>query len=90
MDEVVEPAAIGEGQQAWMQNAELHSHATRAIQALSPKLRDSLLLAQSGDYQYEEIAGILGVPLGTVKWRISEARRKVRETLVTLGYVDAK
>ena len=90
MEEVAEPAAVGDGQHAWMQNAELQLHVTRAIQTLSPKLRDSLLLAQSGDYQYEEIAGILGVPLGTVKWRISEARRKVRETLVTLGYVDAK
>ena len=90
MDEVAEPAAVGDGQHAWMQNAELQSHVTRAIQTLSPKLRDSLLLAQSGDYQYEEIARMLGVPLGTVKWRISEARRKVREALAALGYVDAK
>jgi DNA-directed RNA polymerase specialized sigma24 family protein len=33
---------------------------------------------------------MLGVPLGTVKWRVSEARRKVRERLAALGYVDAK
>ena len=90
MEDVAEPAAVGDGQHAWMQNAELQAHATSAIQALSPKLRDALLLAQSGDHQYEEIARMLGVPLGTVKWRISEARRKVRETLATLGYVDAK
>jgi len=90
MEDVAEPAAAGDGQHVWMQNAELQSHVTRAIQTLSPKLRDSLLLAQSGDYQYEEIARMLGVPLGTVKWRISEARRKVREALAALGYVDAK
>jgi RNA polymerase sigma-70 factor (ECF subfamily) len=90
IDDVAEPAAVGEGQQAWMQSAELQLHATRAIQALTPKLRDALLLAQSGEYQYDEIAQVLGVPLGTVKWRISEARRKVRETLGALGYVDAK
>src|SRR5262245_43803063 len=90
LEDVVEPAASDDGQHAWVQNAELHAHATRAIQALSPKLRDALLLAQSGEYQYEEIARMLGVPLGTVKWRISEARRKVRETLAALGYVDAK
>jgi RNA polymerase sigma-70 factor, ECF subfamily len=48
-----------------------------AIAALSPKLRDTLLLAASGDHSYEEIAGILGVPIGTVKWRVSEARRIV-------------
>jgi len=90
MDDVAEPAAAGEGQHEWMQSVELQAHATDAIQALTPKLRDALLLAQSGEYQYDEIARMLGIPLGTVKWRISEARRKVRETLAALGYVDAK
>ena len=46
-----------------------------AIEGLSPKLRDTLLLAASGEYGYDEIAEILGVPLGTVKWRVAEARR---------------
>jgi RNA polymerase sigma-70 factor (ECF subfamily) len=88
--EVAEPAAADDSQHAGVQHAQLQAHATAAIQALSPKLRDALLLAQSGEYQYEEIARMLGVPLGTVKWRISEARRKVRETLAGLGYVDAR
>jgi RNA polymerase sigma-70 factor (ECF subfamily) len=57
---------------------------------LSPKLRDALLLVQSGEYQYDEIARMLGIPAGTVKWRVSEARRKVRGRLAALGYVDAK
>jgi DNA-directed RNA polymerase specialized sigma24 family protein len=33
---------------------------------------------------------MLGIPVGTVKWRISEARKKVREKLAAIGYVDAK
>jgi len=78
------------GQHAEVQHTELQAHAKHAIQALTPKLRDALLLAQSGDYHYDEIAGMLGVPLGTVKWRVSEARRKVRERLAALGYVNAK
>jgi DNA-directed RNA polymerase specialized sigma24 family protein len=41
-------------------------------------LRDALLLAGSGDYTYEQIAGMLGVPVGTVKWRVAEARRVLR------------
>jgi DNA-directed RNA polymerase specialized sigma24 family protein len=49
-----------------------------------------LLLAQSGDYGYDEIGAMLKVPVGTVKWRVSEARRKVREQLATRGYVDAR
>ena len=47
------------------------------IRALSPKLRDTLLLAASGEYSYDEIAAMLGIPLGTVKWRVAEARRLV-------------
>ena len=56
-----------------------------AIRALSPKLRDALLLAQAGDYSYEEIGAMLGAPLGTIKWRVSEARRVVRKHLQERG-----
>lgn len=49
----------------------------RAIAGLSPKLRDTLLLAASGEHSYEQIARVLGIPLGTVKWRVAEARRQV-------------
>lgn len=55
---------------------------TRAvIRSLPAKLRDALLLAASGEYRYEEIGDILGVPAGTVKWRVSEARRLARQKL---------
>jgi RNA polymerase sigma-70 factor, ECF subfamily len=59
-----------------------------AIGALSPKLRDVLLLAQAGEYTYEEIAAMLNVPVGTIKWRVSEARRAVRKQLRERGYED--
>ncbi len=51
------------------------------IAGLSPKLRDTLLLAASGEYGYDEIASMLGVPVGTVKWRVAEARRIIHGTL---------
>lgn len=51
------------------------------IEGLSPKLRDTLLLAASGEYGYDEIASMLGVPLGTVKWRVAEARRIIQGRL---------
>jgi len=50
----------------------------RAIAQLSPTLRDTLLLAASGEHTYEEIGIVLGIPVGTVKWRVVEARRLVR------------
>jgi RNA polymerase sigma-70 factor, ECF subfamily len=67
---------------------DLARHARVAIDALSPKLRDALLLVQSGDYGYGEVAAMLKVPVGTVKWRVSEARRRVRLRLSALGFVD--
>ena len=68
---------------------ELRMHAAAAIERLSPTLRDVLLLAQSGEYDYAAIAAMLKIPVGTVKWRVSDARRKVRAELAALGYVDA-
>jgi RNA polymerase sigma-70 factor (ECF subfamily) len=51
------------------------------ILRLSPKLRDTLLLASSGEHTYPEIATMIGVPLGTVKWRVAEARRLLLERI---------
>jgi RNA polymerase sigma-70 factor (ECF subfamily) len=51
------------------------------IGRLTPKLKDTLLLASSGEHTYDEIATLLGVPLGTVKWRVAEARRVIVERL---------
>ena len=59
-----------------------------AIRELPPKLRDPLLLAQSGDYKYDEIGAMLKAPVGTIKWRISEARRLVKQRLQERGYTD--
>jgi RNA polymerase sigma-70 factor (ECF subfamily) len=60
----------------------------RAIRGLTPKLRDALLLAQAGEYTYDEIGAMLGAPVGTIKWRVSEARRIVRTKLRAEGYAD--
>lgn len=54
---------------------DLADRAKDEITKLTPKLRDALLLAASGEHRYEEIASLLGIPLGTVKWRVAEARR---------------
>ena len=65
---------------------ELQQNVTRLIRTLPRKLRDALLLAGSGDYTYEQIGHILGVPVGTVKWRVSEARRVLKEKLAAMGH----
>jgi RNA polymerase sigma factor (sigma-70 family) len=51
------------------------------LAGLSAKLRDPLLLLAWGDLSYEEIAAALGIPVGTVRSRVSRARSKLRRTL---------
>jgi RNA polymerase sigma-70 factor, ECF subfamily len=68
------------------EQAQLRRGIREAIRALSPKLRDALLLAQAGDYSYDEIGAMLRVPTGTIKWRVSEARRVIRKRLEERGH----
>ena len=64
---------------------ELRREVRRSIRMLPRKLRDALLLAGSGEHSYEQIARMLEIPVGTVKWRISEARRLLRRQLGVKG-----
>lgn len=65
---------------------ELQRLVKQLIATLPRKLRDALMLAGSGDYTYEQIARMLGIPLGTVKWRVAEARRVLKRKLAAMGY----
>jgi RNA polymerase sigma-70 factor (ECF subfamily) len=67
-------------------SAELERTIRRLIATLPRKLRDALLLSGSDEYSYEQIAVILGIPVGTVKWRVSEARRLLKQKLTSIGY----
>jgi RNA polymerase sigma-70 factor (ECF subfamily) len=67
-------------------DSQLRGDIRREIRALPSKLRDALLLAQSGEYTYDEMGAMLSAPSGTIKWRVSEARRLVRERLRSRGY----
>ncbi len=69
---------------------ELAQAIAQVVRALPRKLRDPFMLAASGDHRYEEIGLLLGIPIGTVKWRISEARRLIRMKLDRLGHGDPR
>lgn len=82
---VSDVATAAGSQEAALIRSDLKRQAHRVIRALPPKYRDVLLLAASGRYSVEEMAAMLGVPAGTVKWRANEARRLARARLERLG-----
>jgi RNA polymerase sigma-70 factor, ECF subfamily len=61
--------------------SDLQRQVRELIATLPRKLRDALLLATCGDYSYEQVGSMLGIPVGTVKWRVSEARRVLKMKL---------
>jgi RNA polymerase sigma-70 factor (ECF subfamily) len=54
---------------------------TRALAQLEPTLREALLLVRSQGLTYVEAAAIMDEPVGTVKWRVSEATRRMQQQL---------
>ena len=78
-------------QEQELAGAELQRRLKHLIRTLPRKLRDALLLAGSGEYSYEQIGQMLGTPVGTVKWRVSEARRVLKQKLAaTEGRYDVQ
>jgi RNA polymerase sigma factor (sigma-70 family) len=78
---LLEVAVSGPGpdEEAWMR---LRAERTRdSLKTLPPEQRELLLLAYYGGYSQSEIAGLTGLPLGTVKSRTLTAMRKLRVTL---------
>jgi RNA polymerase sigma-70 factor (ECF subfamily) len=56
----------------------------RAIYNLPVHYRETLLLCEVEEMSYQEIAGILSIPTGTVMSRLARARKAVRESLIAL------
>ena len=82
-------AAGGQSQEDELVTSDLQRRLKPLIASLPKKLRDALLLACSGDHTYDEIGQMLKIPTGTVKWRVSEARKVLKQKMTSMGYTDA-
>jgi RNA polymerase sigma-70 factor (ECF subfamily) len=80
--------AGGESQEDELLAADLQRRLRPLIASLPKKLRDALLLAGTGDHSYDEIGRLLNIPTGTVKWRVSEARKVLKQKMTAMGYSD--
>lgn len=63
-------------------NDELMGVVESTIAAMSDKLRSVLILHDREDMAYEEIAGALDLPVGTVKSRLFLARAQLQQALI--------
>jgi len=62
-------------------SSDLRMDLEQALAALSPEQRTVLVLREIHGFDYEQLAQILGVPVGTVKSRLHNARIELRQLL---------
>ncbi len=55
---------------------------TAALEALPEEFRTALLLVDVQELSYQEVSGVLSVPVGTIKSRVSRGRSLLREALL--------
>jgi RNA polymerase sigma-70 factor (ECF subfamily) len=75
------PEALGQPVRSPDQTAQHAGEVARVLEAvaqLSPALRVTLVLATIEEIPHKQISEILGIPEGTVAWRVNEARRLLK------------
>ena len=80
-EEYREPVLAARGVEDRLADQALVRTVEALVRALPAKLRDPLMLLAGGDCTYEEMSAMLGVPSGTLKWRVMDARRRLKEQL---------
>jgi RNA polymerase sigma-70 factor (ECF subfamily) len=69
------------GPQVQVESRERREMVQRALQQISPDLREAVILRDLQDMDYREIAQVLKVPEGTVKSRINRGRAELARLL---------
>ena len=70
---------------AYVEHKELGGQIEHAIGKLRPEYRTVILLRHVEGYAYEEIAGVMDIPLGTVKTYLHRARAELKERLADVA-----
>lgn len=77
----LDPAGNGEQPTAHLERSEQADQVHAALQQMSEEYRSVLVLREMEDCDYETISKMLEVPVGTVRSRLSRARKLMREIL---------
>ena len=79
-------ASSDESPAEYVENKELGGQIEGAIGTLRPEYRTVILLRHVEGHAYEEIAEIMGIPLGTVKTYLHRARAELKERLADVAF----
>ncbi len=61
-----------------------------ALETLPPEFREAIILREMEGMSYNEIAGLCGIPLGTVMSRLARARERLQAILLRTGEQGAR
>lgn len=87
-EQAVDPPDPAPGPELQLEGAARREAFEKVLNALEPQDRAIVILRELDGRSYAEIAGILSVPEGTVRSRLSRARAKLRELLG--GFLEEK
>lgn len=82
-DEPIDPPDLSERSDPTrpLERAERSAMIQQALNALAPDHRAVVVLKEYDGLRYEEVAEVLGIPIGTVRSRLHRARCELRERL---------
>jgi RNA polymerase sigma-70 factor (ECF subfamily) len=83
-----EAADPGAGQEQRLVRAETHNEVWKAVQSLSPRLREAVLLRFWAGHTYREMGDVLGCPISTAQSRVRLAFDQLRVILSPQDLVD--
>ena len=81
---IADPTQRGNDPERHAATVQLYGRLGEALDALSPSLRTAVVLVLLQGMSHGEASVALGIPEGTVAWRIHEARRRMRFMLADL------
>jgi RNA polymerase sigma-70 factor (ECF subfamily) len=79
----VDPA--GSNPEAMLSHHGMEGEVETALAALPEEFREAILLVDVEELSYQEVSGVLEIPIGTVKSRVSRGRAILRESLTAFA-----
>src|SRR5208282_1023511 len=79
----IDPA--GSDPEAMLSGQGMEGKVERALAGLPAEFREAILLVDVEELSYQEVSGVLNIPIGTVKSRVSRGRAMLRDALADLA-----